>query len=157
MTPDQQAYYIKHRAALEQMKRDAIASVPCQRSVSKMIYDCECGATVICKNLQFHFLSVKHRSVCGDLYQSYFLLICWDGSVSHHQCNNPTSQTTTTGMAQRERVGLITPRSLDQNQLPVWSHVIFACTQVHPKTFRQKNPWPDGGVILCVRHLYQTT
>ena len=67
MTPEQQVYYLKHRTTLEQLKADAIASVPCQRSVYKMNYECPCGATVICKNLQFHFLSVKHRSVCGDL------------------------------------------------------------------------------------------
>ncbi len=68
MTPEHQAYYLKHRTTLEQLKADAIASVPCQRSVYKMMYDCECGATVICKNLQFHFISAKHRTACGSLH-----------------------------------------------------------------------------------------
>jgi hypothetical protein len=63
-------YYTTHRTVLDKMKVDAIASVPCQRSVYKMVYECECGASVVCKNLQFHFVSKKHRDVCGDLDSS---------------------------------------------------------------------------------------
>ncbi len=47
--------------------------------------------------------------------------------------------TTNTGMAQRKRAGLITPRSPDQNGLPEYGHMsIFACTQVHPKKLRKE-------------------
>lgn len=59
---------MQHREKLEEMKREAIASIPCQRSHYKMYYDCPCGSKqIIVKNLQFHFCSTKHRAACGDL------------------------------------------------------------------------------------------
>ncbi len=67
MKPEYRTYYEQHHKQLEQMKREAIASSPCQRAVTKMWHNCPCGALVGCKNLQFHFVSGKHRSVCGDL------------------------------------------------------------------------------------------
>jgi len=68
MKPEYQEYYNLHRETLEQMKADAIATIPCQRATTKMYYDCECGAkNLVCKNLQFHFLSNKQRSICGDI------------------------------------------------------------------------------------------
>lgn len=67
MKPEYQDYYYLHRETLEQMRRDAIESIPCQRSHRKMVYECECGATITCKNLVLHFVSLKHREVCGDL------------------------------------------------------------------------------------------
>lgn len=67
MKEEYREYYAKHRIALEKMKADAIATIPCQRATTKMWYDCPCGANVVAKNLQFHFLSDKHRSVFGDL------------------------------------------------------------------------------------------
>ncbi len=67
MKPEYRAYYEQHHQMLESMKRDAIASIPCQRAVTKMRYDCPCGVSIGCKNLQFHYVSSRHRSVCGDL------------------------------------------------------------------------------------------
>lgn len=67
MKPDTQAYYDLHKEKLLQMKEQAIKSISCQRSIRKMVYDCPCGAAVGCKQLQFHFISKKHRKVCGDL------------------------------------------------------------------------------------------
>lgn len=68
MKPELQAYYYKHRLVLEEMKAAAIATIPCQTSVYRMYYDCPCGAkNLVCKNLQFHFLSLKHREKCGSL------------------------------------------------------------------------------------------
>ena len=67
MKPEYRAYYEQHRVQLEKMKRDAIDTIPCQRSHYKMQYDCPCGAFVVVKNLQFHFISAKHRVVCGSL------------------------------------------------------------------------------------------
>jgi hypothetical protein len=68
MKPEYQAYYEQHKGTLEQMKRDAIDTIPCQRSHTKMHYNCACGAkNIVVKNLQFHFISAKHRSVCGSL------------------------------------------------------------------------------------------
>jgi hypothetical protein len=67
MKPELQEYYYKHRLVLEQMKQEAIATIPCQRATTKMWYECSCGATVVAKNLQFHFLSLKHREKCGSL------------------------------------------------------------------------------------------
>lgn len=57
------AYYEQHRETLDAMKRAAIASVPCQTSFNRMYYDCPCGAKQLgCKNLQFHFCSLRHRA-----------------------------------------------------------------------------------------------
>jgi hypothetical protein len=67
MKPEDRAYYEQNRQRLEQMKREAIASIPCQRAVTKMWYDCPCGASIVAKNLQFHYVSKRHRSVCGHL------------------------------------------------------------------------------------------
>ena len=68
MKPEYHAYYQQHREQLEQMKRDAIDTILCQRSHCKMQYCCPCGAIgIVVKNLQFHFISAKHRSVCGSL------------------------------------------------------------------------------------------
>lgn len=67
MKPDSQAYLDLHKEKLLEMKEQAIKSIQCQRSIRKMIYDCPCGARVGCKQLQFHFISKKHRKVCGDL------------------------------------------------------------------------------------------
>ena len=67
MKPDTQAYLDLHKEKLLEMKEQAIKSIRCQRSIRKMIYDCPCGAKVGCKQLQFHFISKKHRKVCGDL------------------------------------------------------------------------------------------
>ena len=67
MKPEYQEYYFLHHKTLDKMKRDAIATIPCQRSNRNMIYECECGATVSCKNLNLHFVSKKHRDVCGDI------------------------------------------------------------------------------------------
>ena len=67
MKPDVQAYFDLHKTTLLDMKEKAIASVQCKRSIRKMVYDCPCGATIGCKQLQYHFISKKHRSVMGDL------------------------------------------------------------------------------------------
>ena len=67
MKAEERIYYDKHRNVIQQMKRDAISSVQIQRSIRKMFYDCPCGATVGCKNLDLHFISAKHRAVCGDI------------------------------------------------------------------------------------------
>ena len=67
MKPDTQAYLDMHKAQLLEMKQKAIDSIKCQRSIRKMDYDCPCGATIGCKQLEYHFISRKHRKVCGDL------------------------------------------------------------------------------------------
>lgn len=68
MKPEYQEYLDKHRGALERMKAEAMASIPCQRATTKMYYDCPCGAkNLVVKNLAMHFISDKHRSICGDL------------------------------------------------------------------------------------------
>lgn len=67
MKPDTQAYFDLHKKTLLDMKEQAIASVFLKRALKKMVYDCPCGAVVGCKQLQYHFISKKHRSVMGDL------------------------------------------------------------------------------------------
>lgn len=67
MTEETLAYYTKHRAKLLEMKESAIKSVNGQRAIRKMLYQCQCGAVVGCKQLDYHFVSQKHRKVCGDL------------------------------------------------------------------------------------------
>jgi hypothetical protein len=61
-------YYFRNQTRLEQMRRDAIASIPCQRPLHKMFMTCECGATIGVKNIIQHYMSSKHRSVCGDIH-----------------------------------------------------------------------------------------
>ena len=67
MKPESQAYFDMHKEKLIEMKQQAINSINCQRSIKKMVYDCPCGATIGCKQLDYHFISKKHRKVCGDL------------------------------------------------------------------------------------------
>nr|WPF46510.1 MAG: hypothetical protein [Lake Baikal virophage 4] len=67
MKTETQAYLDMHKAKLLEMKEEAIQSVWCKQALRKMVYDCPCGARVGCKQLQFHFISMKHRKVCGDL------------------------------------------------------------------------------------------
>ena len=63
MQPSYRAYYEQHRKELDDMKRAAVASVPCQTSFYRMYYDCPCGAKqLVCKTLQFHFCSLRHRA-----------------------------------------------------------------------------------------------
>lgn len=67
MKTDTQAYLDAHKDKLIQMRDDAIRSIWCQQAIRKMTYKCECGAEVGCKQLVYHFISQKHRKVCGDL------------------------------------------------------------------------------------------
>jgi hypothetical protein len=67
MKPNTQAYFDLHKKTLLDMKEKAIASVILKRALKKMVYECPCGAVVGCKQLQYHFISKKHRSVMGDI------------------------------------------------------------------------------------------
>lgn len=88
MKPDTAAYLAMHKETLLAMKEAAIASVQLKRAIRKMVYDCPCGASVGCKQLQYHFISKKHRKVCGDIptpseaHQS---------SSEHSESNAPSS------------------------------------------------------------------
>lgn len=67
MKPDDAAYFEAHKSTLLAMKEAAIASIPLKRAIRKMEYNCPCGTIIGCKQLQYHFISKKHRKVCGDL------------------------------------------------------------------------------------------
>nr|WPF46450.1 MAG: hypothetical protein [Lake Baikal virophage 2] len=68
MKQSHRQYYALHRASLEQLKADAMAAMGIQRSAYKMFYDCACGSTKLqCKNLEFHFMTKKHRKACGEV------------------------------------------------------------------------------------------
>ena len=67
MTPQTTAYYNMHRKQLLEMKEEAIKSIACQTTIKRMFHNCPCGAVVGCKQLDYHFISIKHRRVCGDL------------------------------------------------------------------------------------------
>lgn len=67
MKPDVAAYFELHKETLLDMKEAAMDSIQFKRAIRKMVYECPCGASVGCKQLQYHFVSKKHRKVCGDL------------------------------------------------------------------------------------------
>jgi len=87
MKPDTQSYFDLHKKTLLDMKEQAIASVPYKRSIKKMVYHCPCGAVIGCKQLQYHFISKKHRSVMGDLIAPE----APSQQTTHSDCNGSSS------------------------------------------------------------------
>lgn len=87
MKPDTQFYFDLHKETLLDMKEKAIASVLYKRALKKMVYHCPCGAVIGCKQLQYHFISKKHRSVMGDIIVPEDVHL----ETTHSDCNGSSS------------------------------------------------------------------